>query len=79
VHIRTVPERLAAAVRYSGRWAEPAYRRRLAGLETAVVAAGLAPVGAARFARFDPPFTPWFLRRNEVVLDVRRPDDVTRE
>ena len=23
-------------------------------------------------ARFDPPFTPWFLRRNEVVQDVTR-------
>ena len=31
------------------------------------------PPGAARFARFDPPFKPWFLRRNEVVQDVVRP------
>jgi hypothetical protein len=27
-------------------------------------------VGEPRFARFNPPFTPWFLRRNEIVIDV---------
>lgn len=77
VRVREVPERLAAAVRYSGRWTEKAYRRRLAELERDVVAAGLRADGAARFARFDPPFTPWFLRRNEVVQDVLAtgPDD----
>lgn len=70
VRVREVPERLAAAVRYSGRWTEGAYRRRLAQLESEVVAAGFRPSGTARFARFDPPFKPWFLRRNEVVQDV---------
>ena len=70
VRVREVPERLAAVMRYSGRWTEVAYRRRLAQLESEVVAAGLVPSGAARFARFDPPFKPWFLRRNEVVQDV---------
>jgi SOUL heme-binding protein len=74
VRVRTVPERLAAAVRYSGRWTESAYRRRVADLESEVAAAGLLPIGKARFARFDPPFKPWFLRRNEVVQDVIWPD-----
>jgi len=70
VRVREVPERLAAAMRYSGRWTEGAYRHRLAQLESEVVAAGFRPDGAAKFARFDPPFKPWFLRRNEVVQDV---------
>jgi hypothetical protein len=77
VRIRAVPERLAAALRYSGWWAESAYRRRLAELEAAVAAAGLVPSGPVRFARFDPPLTPWFLRRNEVVMDVSRSDGVS--
>ena len=74
VRIREVPERLAAAVRYSGRWRESSYRHHLTTLEAGLAAAGLLPVGAPRFARFNPPFTPWFLRRNEVVQDVRWPD-----
>ncbi|CAN5235871.1 heme-binding protein [soil metagenome] len=74
VHVRALPERLAAAVRFSGRWAESAYRRHLADLESEIARAGLLPVGRPRFARFDPPYRPWFLRHNEVVLDVRWPD-----
>lgn len=74
VRIRAVPEQLAAAAQYSGRWTEAAYRRQLADLASAVSLTGLLPVGAARFARFDPPFKPWFLRRNEVVQDVRWPN-----
>lgn len=73
VHVREVPERLAAAVRYSGRWSQSSYERHLAELLDAVAAAGLTAVGAPRLARFDPPFKPWFLRRNEVVQDVVRP------
>jgi hypothetical protein len=30
----------------------------------------LTPIGVPRFARFDPPYTPWFLRRNEVLVDI---------
>lgn len=70
VHVRAVPERVAAAVRYSGRWTQESYERHLAELLEAVAAARLAPTGPPRFARFDPPFKPWFLRRNEVVQDV---------
>mgnify|MGYP000967659308 CR=1 FL=1 len=31
---------------------------------------GLRAVGEPRFARFHPPYTPWFVRRNEVLVDV---------
>lgn len=70
VSIRTVPPSLAAVTRYSGRWSENSYERHRRSLVQAVEAAGLKPVGTPRFARFDPPFKPWFLRRNEVVVDV---------
>ena len=72
LRIRAVPERVAAAVAYRGRWTRSAYEHHLDELQDAVVAAGFVPVGPARCARFDPPFTPWFLRRNEVVQDVTR-------
>lgn len=75
VRVRTVPERLAAARRYSGRWTESSFRHHSARLAEDVQRVGLVPVGAPRYARFNAPFTPWFLRRNEVVQDVSRPDD----
>lgn len=70
IEIRAVPAGLAAATTYSGRWSQAAYDRHSAELRTAVSAQGLQAVGEPRFARFDPPFKPWFLRRNEVVMDV---------
>jgi hypothetical protein len=73
VAIRAVPGSLAAAVRFTGSGSEAAFGRRSSALQEALKLAGLVPVGAPRFARFDPPFKPWFLRRNEVVQDVREP------
>ncbi|HSO15879.1 MAG TPA: heme-binding protein [Arthrobacter sp.] len=73
VKIRTVPGSLAAAIRFSGSGSETAFERRNNGLQAALVLAGLTAAGPPRFARFDPPFKPWFLRRNEVVQDVEPP------
>jgi len=70
IAIREVPAQTAAARRFTGRWTERGYREQLSRLEDAVAHAGLEIAGPPRFARFDPPWTPWFLRRNEVVLRV---------
>ena len=70
ITIREVPTQLAAAGSYTGRWSEAGYREHLAELRAAAQHAGFEVAGPPRFARFDPPWTPWFLRRNEVVLPV---------
>lgn len=70
VHLRAVPESLVAVIRYRGRWTHDGYIQHLDELRRAVAAAGLTATGAPRFARFDPPFKPAFLRRNEVLLDL---------
>jgi hypothetical protein len=71
VAIRAVPTELAAAARYSGRWTSSSYEQQTDRLLRAVHDAGLETTGPPRFARFDPPWTPWFRRRNEVVVPVR--------
>ena len=73
VRIRAVPGSLAAAVRFSGSGSEAAFARRNEGLQAALRLVDLTPVGPPRFARFDPPFKPWFLRHNEVLQDVTEP------
>jgi hypothetical protein len=70
VRLRTVPGRLVATLRFRGGWSEASYQRHLEQLSSALAAAGLTAHGVPRFARFDPPFVPTFLRRNEVMLDV---------
>lgn len=70
VRLRERSGSVAAVRRYRGHWTQASFERHRAELEAAARAAGLTPVGPPRWARFDPPFMPWFLRRNEVVLDV---------
>src|SRR6478735_11866279 len=71
VRIRAVPGALSAALRFTGRGTRSAFAQRNDGLQAALTLAGLTAVGPPRFARFDPPFKPWFLRHNEVVQDVQ--------
>lgn len=70
IKIRAVPASVAAVLVFSGKGSEAAFEKRNHDLQEALAQAGLRPVGAPRFARFDPPFKPWFLRRNEVVQDI---------
>jgi hypothetical protein len=70
VRTRQIPQQLAAAVRFPGRWTREEFEERGKALRRAIVAAGLYPAGPVRYARFNPPWTPWILRRNEVVQPV---------
>lgn len=72
VRTRVVPAQTAAALRFSGRWSRASYERHERTLLDAVAEAGLRVGGPPRYARYDPPWTPWFLRRNEVVVPVER-------
>ena len=64
------PGRLMAAVKYSGTWSEEGYEENKALLEEYLQKRGLTKAGEPVWARYDPPFMPWFLRRNEVLIPV---------
>jgi hypothetical protein len=70
VMLRQVPARRMAAVRYSGTWSEQRYLRYKVELESWIQERGLTIVGDPVWARYNPPFTPWFLRRNEILIPV---------
>ena len=70
VRIRDVPPQLVACWRYSGRWTLANYRESEALLREHIKARGLVARDDAILARYNPPFTPWFLRRNEVLITV---------
>jgi len=70
ITVHEVPEQLAAAATYSGRWTQSSYLKHVDSLLADIAAAGLEVVGRPRYARFDPPWKPPFLRRNEVVIPV---------
>lgn len=72
VKLRQVKSRLLAALTYSGTWAENRYRQHEAALLKAVKNAGFVTIGEPIFARYNSPFTLWFLRRNEVLVEVEQ-------
>lgn len=74
VRLRTVPARLSATIRFTGRWTDSSIARQLSTLLETVSAAGMTTIGEPRFARFDPPYTPWFMRHHEISIDLE--DDV---
>ena len=70
VQLRRVPERTLAALRFSGTWSEERFRDHEKQLLAMLEARGLEVSGETIFARYDPPFKPWFLRRNEVLIPI---------
>lgn len=70
VRLKEVPSQLIAAFRYSGTWSEGRYEEKRVRLQALMRQKGLEPAGEPIFARYNPPFMPWFLRRNEVLIPV---------
>ncbi len=67
------PARVIVARRYSGSWSEKKYLANKAKLLAALEADGVEVAGMPYFARYNSPFAPWFLRRNEVLVEVSWP------
>jgi hypothetical protein len=70
VKLREIAARKIAAIRYSGSWSRKRYEANKALLEEFIAMKGLRITGQDIFARYDPPFQLWFLRRNEVLIPV---------
>jgi hypothetical protein len=70
VKLREVPASRVAVIRYSGFWSQANYDEHLEKLKAALRAADLRWSGEPVLSRYNPPFTPWFLRRNEIWLGL---------
>jgi hypothetical protein len=70
VKLVKIPGRLMAALSYSGTWSRERYEDKENRLKELIRQRGLKIEGEPVFARYNPPFMPWFLRRNEVLIPV---------
>jgi len=70
VQLRAVPPTQVAVIRYSGLWSASNDAEHLAKLQAALRDANLLWQGEPIYSRYNPPFTPWFMRRNEIWLRV---------
>lgn len=70
INLRQVPAHRVAAVKYSGFWSEKRFLRYKQELEGWIKENNLKIIGEPVWARYNPPFTPWFLRRNEILIPI---------
>lgn len=70
VVIRQIPAYRAAAIRYSGTWSQKNFDEHLSELQDWIDLKDLETAGDPVWARYNAPFTPWFMRRNEILIPL---------
>jgi effector-binding domain-containing protein len=70
IKLRQVPARRVASVRYSGSWSQENYLLYKEKLEKWISDNRYRVAGEPVWARYNPPFTLWFMRRNEILIPV---------
>lgn len=73
VRLEELAPRDMAIVRFSGRWSDNRFRQQTRRLLDWIEARGLRPLGQPEYGYYNDPFTPAFLRRNEVLIEVAQP------
>ena len=71
VYFKTIPARKVLAIRFSGRWTDASFNQHESELLAALKTHNLKSSGPTWTARYDPPFMPGFMRRNEVMIQLR--------
>lgn len=70
VHLIERPARRVAAMTFSGFWSDANLTSHATQLEHWVQLQKLTATSSPSYAYYDPPWTPWFLRTIEVLIDV---------
>ena len=70
VHLRALPPASFAVLRFSGLARKDNVAAKTAELEKLTGTHHLRAIGPASLAQYNPPWTPWFMRRNEVLIPI---------
>jgi hypothetical protein len=73
VRITEIPSRLLDALRFSGGWSEDLFEKKKEELIGELSRAGMKTRGRVFTMLYNAPFTPGFLRRNEVAVEIEEP------
>ena len=71
IQLRLVTAGNWAVLRYSGSWSQANYQEHLSELKTLLEAQGVTTQGEPVLARYNAPFTSWFMCRNEIWLALQ--------
>ena len=70
IAILDLPARRTAVLRFSGLWTDGNLTENRDKLAALIKAKGLQPLGEPLYAFYDPPWQPFFWRRNEIIWDI---------
>ncbi|MEI8026726.1 MAG: heme-binding protein [Pseudomonadota bacterium] len=70
VKLKEMGSRTVAVYSYSGSWSESRYKSKLAKFHLELSKDKITTKGEPVFARYNSPFQLWFLRRNEIWLEI---------
>ena len=70
IRIKQIPERYVAALKFSGRWTHSNFTGKSKQLLKELEKSNIKTKGNIFTMRYSGPLTPWFLRRNEVAIEI---------
>ena len=70
INIISIPSRIIAALKFTGRWSQSIFDKQSKLLLNEISKYDIKKKGNLFIMRYSGPFTPWFLRRNEVAVEV---------
>ena len=70
INIKQIPKRYVAALRFSGRWSTSTFTKKSNQLLGALNSFNIKTRGNMFSMRYNGPLTPWFIRRNEVAVEI---------
>jgi effector-binding domain-containing protein len=76
VSLKLISEKTYASIRFSGTWSQSRYEEHLVSLKKWIEQKHYESVAEPNYARYNPPWTPWFMRRNEILIEIKYPDKI---
>jgi effector-binding domain-containing protein len=76
VIIKHISVKTYATIRFSGTWSQSRYEEHLVSLKKWIEQKHYESVAEPNYARYNPPWTPWFMRRNEILIEIKNLDKI---
>ena len=70
IRITEIKDRVMAVISFSGRWSQKNFEKHEQILVNDLKNEGIGVASEAIYARYNAPFTPWLLRRNEIMFEI---------
>ena len=70
IRITEIKDRVMAVISFSGRWSQKNFEKHEQILVNDLKNEGIGVASEAIYASYNAPFTPWFLRRNEIMFEI---------